>query len=456
MVKNFTLPYRFNPRSYQKPLMKAMDSGRTGSDPRDFRYSYIVWHRRAGKEKTCLNFLAKEMWLRKGNYYYLFPTYKQGKKVLWEGIDKDQFKLLDHIPKQIRTRVDNSDMSIELINGSIFRVVGTDDIDTIMGVNPVGCVFSEYALQDPQAWDFIAPIIAENGGWVIFNTTPRGENHAFDLWKYAKNSPEWFTQILTADDTGSVPKDILAEEKRRYRQKYGDDSFFNQEYYCSFQSPVMGSYYGPLINMADEEGRITRVAFDRALTVDTYWDLGMNDTTNIWFVQQHQNEIRVIDCYENQGEGLAHYASILRERHNSQGYEYGEHCFPHDVKVRDMGTGKSRIDTLYSLGVKPKVLSKLPREDGIEAVRNIMYRCWFDKDKCAKGISALKNYRKDYDAKNEVYKSTPVHDKASHFADAFRMLGIGVRSKMEKKVKRARHDKVKRARKILSNPLGGR
>lgn len=192
-MPDLKIPFNYTPRNYQLPLFRAMDSG--------IKRAFCVWHRRAGKDKSLINLCVKKMLEQKGVYYYFFPTYSQGKKILWDGIDGSGFRFIDHFPPQIIDNKNNQEMKIKLINGSVFQVVGTDRFDSVRGTNPIGCVFSEYAYQNPQAWDVVRPILNENGGWAVFNTTPNGENHAFDLYQAAKDSPDWFCEILTVNDT---------------------------------------------------------------------------------------------------------------------------------------------------------------------------------------------------------------------------------------------------------------
>ena len=383
----------------------------------------LIWHRRSGKDKTLVNFTAKKTLERVGGYYYFFPTYKQGKKILWEGRDKDGFRFIDHFPKEIRDgKPNDTELKIKLKNGSLFQIVGTNDIDSIVGTNPVGCVFSEYSLQDPRAWDYIRPILAENDGWAVFNYTPRGENHGHDLYEFARNDPNWFCQRLTVDDTKAISPEVLEQERKEIIQKNGDDALFWQEYYCSFEVPIQGSYYAKQLRDAEQEARIGNVPHEKTLPVDTWWDLGVNDTNSIWFTQAVGHEVRIIDYYEANGEGLPHYAKVLQEK----GYVYGRHHFPHDIKVRELGTGKSRLETAESLGLKPNdIVPKLDVEDGIEAARAILNRCWFDNAKCKRGLNALRSYHKEYDEMNKTYRNHPHHDWSSNGADAFRYLAVG-------------------------------
>ena len=191
------IPHNYQPRPYQLPLLRAMDSGK--------KRACVVWHRRSGKDKTLINLMVKKMFERVGSYYYFLPTYKQGKKILWDGMDRNGMRFLDHFPAQVVTKKNETELKLQVANGSIFQIVGTDNYDSIMGSNPVGCVFSEYALQNPAAWDFIRPILAENEGWAVFNFTPRGMNHGYELFQMAERNQDWFCELLTVDDTrGSV------------------------------------------------------------------------------------------------------------------------------------------------------------------------------------------------------------------------------------------------------------
>jgi len=282
--------------------------------------------------------------------------------------------------------------------------------NSIVGTNTIGCVFSEYALQNPDAWRFIRPILAENGGWAVFNFTPRGKNHGHDIYQLAKRSPDWFCEKLTVDDTGAIPKKVLEQEKMEIIEDTGDDALFYQEYYCSFDAPMQGSYYGKEMTRAEEENRITKVPHDSELLVDTWWDLGIGDSTCIWFVQTVGNEVRIIDYYENSGEGLAHYIAELASLREKNDYVYRYHNAPHDIEVRELGTGKSRYETAYELGIAFHIVPNIPVEDGINAVRALLKRCWFDDEKCKQGLNALRCYHKEWDDKRMEFKPKPFHD----------------------------------------------
>lgn len=417
------LPFNFSPRPYQLPILKALDNG--------YKRAYGVWHRRAGKDKVFINYMAKEMFRKVGGYYYFLPSYRQGKKVIWNGRDKAGFKFTDHIPQALRTRTDNSDMLIEVkkppslmtedelrrfkagekISGSLFQVIGTDNIDSIVGTNPVGCVFSEWPLQNPAAWDYIRPILAENGGWAIFNGTPRGKNHGWTLLQTARAFPDqWYSEVLTVEDTEAIPWDVLDQERLEMLRKDPTGALYEQEYMCSFDVPIQGAYYAGQLIEAGNEGRITSVPYDMNAKVHTYWDLGIDDSMTIWFLQVIGRELHLIDYITGSGEGINYYVQELFKK----GYVYGDHWSPHDIKVRELGTGKSRLEVAKSLGIDFKVVPNIPIDDGIQAVRNLLNRCWFDKVRCEKGLDCLMSYHKEFDEANQIYKSHPEHDWSSH------------------------------------------
>ena len=404
----------FTPRPYQVPFLAAMDNG--------IGRAVLVWHRRAGKEIVCFNEMIKRAyWHRVGTYIYFFPTTGLGRRILWNGMDKDGRPFLDYIPSAIIAgKPNSSEMKITFTNGSIIQIMGTDMVINV-GVNPVGCVFSEFSIQNPYSWNFTRPILRENGGWAVFNFTPRGKNHAYDLYLMAKNNPEWFAQKLTISDTG-----VLTEEDMDHERKEGmSEHLIQQEYYCSFDLGVEGAYYAKYLNKAQLEGRITRVSFDSMQSVDTYWDLGVGDETVILFVQNIGKEIHLIDMYRNQGEGLNHYANVLQTRAKDNKWTYGDHFAPHDIKVRELGSGaQTRLDIARDLGIDFQIVPNLPISEGIELARGIFSRLWIDAEKCNYFVKAIESYHKHYNEKLNVYSDRPVHDFSSHTADALRMLAV--------------------------------
>lgn len=411
--------HNFRPRPYQVPFLKAVKNG--------IKRVVLIWPRRHGKDKTCYNALVKEAIRRVGNYFYIFPEYSQGKKALWNNIDSNGFKTIDHAPKELVLNKNKTEMLIELVNGSTIQIIGASNIDSIVGSNPVGIVFSEFSLIDPLVWGYILPILRANDGFAWFNFTPRGNNHARKMYINNLNKDDWFVQKYTAKDCGVFTDEELEEIRLEYLDLYGDDDLFEQEYMTSFEAAVHGAYYGKIMNRLEAESQITTVPHITGLPVHTAWDLGANDTTAIWFFQQNGSEIRLIDYYEMSGEGLAHYAQILQEKREQNCYVYGTHYLPHDANHTTIDLGQTRIATLNQLGVTNiKIVPKLSVLDGIEAVRRILSRCFFDNKKCERGLDALREYHKDFDKKNKVWRNKPKHDWSSNAADAFRYLAVAL------------------------------
>ena len=321
--------------------------------PAENKRAVAVWHRRAGKDLMAINIISTKIPERVGTYWHMLPTYKQGRAIVWNGHTRDGRAFLDHFHPDLVTSKNSTEMRMTFFNGAHYQVVGTDNIDSLVGTNPVGVVFSEYSLQDPGAWDYIRPILAENGGWALFIYTARGRNHGFQMYEMAKGNKKWFCEKLTA---GSGPEDtkrpdgtpvISDEQIDEERKSAMPEEMIQQEFKCSFEAPFVGAYYGAQMLLAEKEDRLLEnIPHEPRLLVDTYWDLGVNDTTVIWFVQHYGGEERIIDYYEMSGEGLPHYAKVLKGQHNDYGrmgaYTYGTHYAPHDIKVRELGTGKSR------------------------------------------------------------------------------------------------------------------
>lgn len=406
-----TLPYKFTPRGYQIPILSAFDRG--------FKRIIQIWHRRSGKDKLDLNIIAREMQTKVGIYHYYFPTYSQGKKALWEGIGKDGFKYIDHFPKELIDGSPNhTEMKIRYKNGSLFQIIGTDEIDRVMGTNPIGVVFSEYSLQNPKAWEYIRPILRENGGWAIFNYTPRGKNHGYDLVEMAKNNMQWYVSILTIDDTNVLTDQDIQEE----REAGMTEDMIQQEFYCSFTAAIMGSYYWKQCDEAEKAGRFGEVPYDPMLPVYTVWDLGISDAMSIGFFQINGLEVRMIDYVEQTGEGFPYFAKLLQDKK----YVYAKHFAPNDIKVRELGTGKSRLETAKALGIDFEIVPDIGVQDGIDAGRALFSKLWVDKVKCADWLRLIPQYTKEYDEEKKVFKDKPLHDWTSHGADMYRYAGVVV------------------------------
>lgn len=439
-----SLPHGFAPRSYQQEVWTAYNRG--------YRRFICVWHRKAGKDLTWLNFAITQMVKVRGMYWHVFPTYEQAKKTIWYGInpgsefetDADGEEILDregrpiggqegasmlsHFPDDLVARRNNSDLIVELKNGSMYQLIGSDKLEAVVGPNPVGIIYSEYSLQFPEAWIQVGqPILEQNRGWAAFIFTPRGRNHAFKLWENAqKNSEWWWASLKTVEETrrdaaGERGGYVVGPEQiERLRAEGVDEDYIQQEYYCSFYGAHTGSYYGKMIAQLQKDNQVRQVPHEPTLPVYTVWDLGVADATAIWFAQNVGREVHLIDYYEASGEGLPHFAKEVRSRP----YVYSTHWAPHDIEVRELGTGVSRKEMALPLGINFRVVPNLPIQDGIDAARALLSRCFFDRTKCDLGLRALQNYSKEWNPKAGEYKSYPKHDKWSHGADAFRYLAI--------------------------------
>lgn len=409
-MQEITIPYNFEPREYQKAVYNALASGK--------KRGIVVWHRRAGKDKLFINLLAREAFTRVGTYFYILPFYTQARKIIWEGMDKTGFRFIDHFPAPLVTRKDNQQMVLELANGSFIRMLGSDNIDSIVGTNPIGVIFSEFSLHKIAAWNYLRPILLENDGWALFNGTPRGKNHFWEMLKAAEKDPKWFISVKTIDDTGVMTEEQVEEEIANGMPR----ELALQEFYCSFDAAMVGAYYSQEMNRMETEGRVSTVPWDSKYPVYTGWDLGIDDMTVIWMVQQVGKELRFIDLIADNGHGLDHYVKLLKEKP----YVYGGHYLPHDVMVREFSSGKTRLDSLYNMGLKDIfVVKKSSVEDGINEVRRILNLSWIDAIKCARGAEALKQYRARYDDMLQTY-GAPIHGWESHFADAMRTLAMGL------------------------------
>lgn len=407
-----TLPYLFTPRDYQIELYAALDSG--------IKRAICVWNRRSGKDLCVFNYVVKKSQEVVGTYYYCLPEYSQGNKIIWSGMH-DGMRFLDHIPPGIIRRMDQTKMLVELTNGSIIQVVGVDNIDSLMGSNPIMVVLSEYSLMHPHVWDYLRPILAQNNGVAIFLFTPRGKNHAEQLLRAAQVDPEhWFVSIKNVEQTHSLVAEAIERERIEMYAKHGDDALFMQEYYCSFNAPTQGAYYGDLMNAMEAEGRIGKVAYNPALPVHTAWDIGMRDHTVCWFLQAGKTHVSILNYHESWGRGSDKDVLMLQEMQKQYGYVYGNHYFPHDADADEKSSGKSCRAVMEELGLRdivivPRIKKKI---QAIQQVRMLLPVTYIDQEKCDHGIDALKSYTKIYDERRAIYHDEPLHDWASHPCDA--------------------------------------
>ena len=391
------------------------------------RWSVIVAHRRAGKTVACIQKLIIEAMQSnqvRPRYAYIAPLLKQAKAVAWDYLRA----AANQIPG---CEINNSELRIDLPNGAQVRLYGADNPDTLRGLRLDGCVLDEAADMASRLYpEVIRPALSDRLGWCVWIGTPKGLNAFFDTWEGAKEDPDWFSLMLKASETGLIKFDELKDAKKQM-----SDAQYAQEYECSFQAAVIGSYYGEMMVAVEEEGRIAPHLYDPALEVHTAWDLGVGDDTVIIFYQQAANEIRIIDYYAANGWGLDHYARVLREKPYI--YAGGNH-FPHDVDIRTLAGGeiaRTRKQTLEGLGVPVLIVPKWSLEDGINAVRRVFPRLWFDSDTTQPLIKACRLYRRDWDDVRKTFVERPRHDEYSHPADALRMLAISVADPVSKATK---------------------
>lgn len=411
------LPNGWQPRPYQQPLWDYLAGGG--------KRALVVAHRRWGKDDLGLNWTACAAHMRVGTYWHLLPEYAQARKAIWEAVDPHRGKSRIDLafPQALRETTRNQEMSIKFKNGSTWQVVGSDNYDALVGSPPVGLVISEWALADPAAWAYLRPILAENNGWALFISTPRGRNHMHRMLEAAKTDSSWFAQVSPATDTGVFSGQTLEHELAEYISIYGPDhghALWEQEYLCSFAAANLGSYYGLLLEQAEREGRVTDLPWDPDHPVHTSWDLGIGDSTAIWFWQQQGGRVHAIDYYETHGQPLSHYIKVLKDKP----YIYKGHFGPHDIEARELGSGKSRAELAAELGVDFEAAPRLPVDDGINAMRQLLPRVWFDRTKCERGLECLRHYHKAYSDKLNDWGTKPVHDWASHGADAARTFAV--------------------------------
>lgn len=412
---------KFQPREYQQNFIKA------------FRFQthkkfLLIWPRRAGKDLCCFNLLVQWAAFNVGVYFYLLPTFSSARRIIWDSIiNNTGDKFIDFIPKELVEKTNSQEMKIKLKNGSLIQLLGSDTFDTsIVGTNPKGIIWSEYALSDNRSYALARPILAANQGFCILISTPRGKNHLYELYNIAQNFPEeWFVEKLTVEDTKHIPLDEI--EKDRAEGLMSED-LIQQEYYTSFQFGVEGAYYAKYLDKLRLNNQIGTVPWEGGLRVNTAWDIGVRDSTSIIFYQVAGMTIRVIDYYENSKQGLEHYVNVV----NSKSYTYSKHFGPHDLAVVEWGSGISRVEKARDLGLKfeiqdgKSVVPNVSIEDGIECVRSSFSKMWIDETNCKQLLRCLENYRQEFDVKKQIYKPQPLHNFASHGADAMRYLCLSL------------------------------
>tara|TARA_R110002110_G_scaffold57604_4_gene164481 strand:+ start:2267 stop:3535 length:1269 start_codon:yes stop_codon:yes gene_type:complete len=388
------------------------------------RFSVVVCHRRFGKTVMAVNKLirglvaAKQRGLPRPRAVYVAPLYRQAKQIAWDYAKFYCEKMPGYKPNE-------SELRIDLLDDCRLFLIGADNPDSVRGIYADDVVLDEYAQMNPKMWsEVLRPALTDRKGSAMFIGTPKGKNVFHDLYVSSidPTNLDWSGHLFKASDTGYVDEgELLAAQNDMTEEEYA------QEYECSWEAAIKGAYYGKIMEALTSKGQVRPVPWEPTLPVHTSWDLGIDDSTAIWFYQQADREIRIINYYENSGAGLDHYVKKLRELD----YTYGKHYLPHDVQVKELSTGRSRLEMLRGLGLAAQVVRKTAIDEGINAARTILPRCYFDEDKCQKGIEALRQYRVAWDDKNQTPRQRPHHDWTSHGADAFRYLSVSIRDERE-------------------------
>ena len=401
MVKEIVIDY--NPRTAQMAIHDAVDN---------YRFVVVVAHRRFGKTVAAINEAIRaaiECQRERPRIGYIAPTYSQAKRVAWD--------YLTHYTRPLEAQANIAELRVDFWDRRI-QLYGSDNPDALRGQYFDLVVLDEIADQNPKIWnEIIRPALADRKGKAIFIGTPKGQNHFKELRDRAEKEPDWCLLEFRASDTGVVDQVELDAAKR----EMGDDKYA-QEFECSFHAAIEGAYYGKIMNDLESQNRFCQIARDDLLQTYCAWDLGMGDSTSIWVAQVLGKEIRLMDYIENHGQGLDWYVSELTNR----GWHKAEMLLPHDVQVRELGTGRSRLEVLQEAGVSCTIVPRMPVADGIQAVRQMLPNCWFNTPPTKQGVDCLRNYRRDYDEKRNVYFEKPMHDWASHGSDAFRYLATGM------------------------------
>jgi len=387
---------------------------------RQERWAVIVAHRRCGKTVACINDLIYKALVEgkeDGRYAYLAPYYAQAKSIA--------FDYLMRFSEPVRVNHNVSELWVELINGARIRLFGADNPDALRGLYLDGVVLDEFADMKPSTWGAVLrPLLADRKGWAVFIGTPKGHNQFYDVYNNATKDESWYVKTLRASQTGLLDKEELDDAAKMMSQ----DQYL-AEFECDFESAIVGAYYGKELRVITDSGRITDVEHDPLFPVHTAWDLGYSDDTSIWWYQVVHGEIRVLDYHSSNGQAIAYYTGIIQSREKERGYVYGTHWLPHDARAKTLASGGKSIIEQLSVKIpieKMKIVPSLSLQDGIQASRLALLRCWFDT-KCDDGIECLRQYQREYDEDKKVFRDRPRHDWTSHGSDAFRMMAIAWR-----------------------------
>lgn len=416
-----TLPYNgWRPRPYQMNVWKYLEAGG--------RHAELIFHRRSGKDEVALHWTAIAMMKRVGNYWHTLPQQNQARKALWDGVNPHtgRRRVDEVFPMELRESTRDTEMIITLKNGSTWQLVGSDNFNSLVGSPPIGLIFSEWALCDPNAWAYLRPILAENGGWVMMNTTPRGRNHAYKTFRAAQADPSHFAELLRAADTNVFTPEQLEAERRELIAEYGEDygeAVYEQEYECSFSAPNLGAIMGKAIARAEAQGRISNdVLYDPdGAGVQVSSDIGFRDSASWWFWQPVQGGFHLLKHVVDSGLDAEEWIEILKKIIDEEEWELDRIWLPKDSASKTFRSRKSSLVLFtHAFGYsKIGVVPSTPLADRINAARVIAPRCRWHEAKCDTGLDALRSWAYRYDEELKAFSKDPVHDWASHPGDAF-------------------------------------
>lgn len=419
------LPNNWNPRPHQRPLWDYLENGGDRA--------VEIAHRRWGKDDVLLHRTAIAAHERVATYWHCLPEYEQARKAIWAAVNPHTGKrrIDEAFPAELRDgQANEQQMFIRFKNGSTWQVIGSDRYNSLVGAGVAGVTFSEWALCNPSSWGYIRPMVEENGGWAAFITTPRGRNHAKAMYDMAVKSPRWFANLSSVYDTGALTAEQLAESRAEYTALYGEDlgrAQFEQEYECSFNAAILGAFYAREMANVRREGRVLDLQVIANRPVHRAWDIGVRDDTSIWWFQVVGKRVYILDCYSASGAGVEHYAEVCVQRREQHGWIDGTDFVPHDAKVKEWGTGRTRVETMQGFGLHPQLVPLASKLDGIQASRTTLGRCLFHTRTDEVGMSALEQYRREWDDDKKTFRADEVHDWTSHLADAFRYLSLAWR-----------------------------
>lgn len=384
---------------------------------REQRWAALVCHRRAGKTVAAVNDLigrALHTKLSDARYSYIAPFYSQAKAVAWD------YLLRYSAPFRIKANI--AELQVELFNGARVRLFGGDNPDALRGLYHDGVVMDEPAQMKPRLWpEIIRPALSDRRGWAVFIGTPNGKNEFWEITEEAKDNPaEWFFMDLRSSRSGILPQRELDDARRMM-----DEDEYNQEYECSFDAAIRGSFYGKTLLRAEAEGRIAAFPYQPGVRVHTAWDLGFTDDTAIWFFQVSRRVPRFFDCYSVSGHSIDDIVGTLGEFRSRYGCVYDKYYLPHDARATSLQTGKSIQQQLLAHDVRGHIIPALSVQDGIQATRKMLDVAEFDRDGCKVGLEALRQYQREYDEEKKAFRQRPLHSWASHYADAIRIGALG-------------------------------